>query len=432
MKRFLRGATIAASALVSVSTAFADPVKLGIVTFMSGPAAESQGVPAWRSAEMLAKILNEGDQIPAPYGTKGIGGFPVEVKSIDESGSTTKQVQELRNGFDRDGFDAIVGFTSSSNCLAVSPVAEEMRKLLILFTCGTPRIFEEAKYQYVFRNAAHATMDNVALARYVVDRKIKSGEIAAINPDYAYGRDNWSDFRRSIEKLQPSTKVTVELWPKLGAGQYGTEISALLQANPQAFYSVLWGGDLQAFLLQATPRGLLKDGRNIMVPDAQHVMQTMGNRMPEGVVTGARGEYGPFAPKGPLNDWLLASLKKYMPETTIPHQSHYRMVQAILGYKLAFEKAMAANGGKRPTTEQIAAALAGSEWDTPGGKIKMALGNGHQAVQAMAIGVTKINPATKAVEITDIERFPAECVNPPEGMKAEEWISAGFPGAKCN
>jgi branched-chain amino acid transport system substrate-binding protein len=31
----------------------------------------------------------------------------------------------------------------------------------------------------------------------------------------------------------------------------------------------------------------------------------------------------------------------------------------------------------------------------------------------------------------DIQRFDAECVNPPPTMKSEDWIKAGFPGAKC-
>jgi branched-chain amino acid transport system substrate-binding protein len=35
------------------------------------------------------------------------------------------------------------------------------------------------------------------------------------------------------------------------------------------------------------------------------------------------------------------------------------------------------------------------------------------------------------VVLDDIQRFPAECVNPPAGVKSEEWIKAGFPGAKC-
>ena len=39
--------------------------------------------------------------------------------------------------------------------------------------------------------------------------------------------------------------------------------------------------------------------------------------------------------------------------------------------------------------------------------------------------------ATVAINSNDIERFPAECVNPPADMKAEDWIKSGFKGAKC-
>ena len=33
--------------------------------------------------------------------------------------------------------------------------------------------------------------------------------------------------------------------------------------------------------------------------------------------------------------------------------------------------------------------------------------------------------------MVDVVRYPAECVNPPEGVKSEEWIKGGFKGAKC-
>ena len=59
----------------------------------------------------------------------------------------------------------------AGNCLAVAPVAEELKKLTIFFDCGTPRIFEEKPRKYVFRTSAHATMDNVAAARYMMDEK---------------------------------------------------------------------------------------------------------------------------------------------------------------------------------------------------------------------------------------------------------------------
>src|SRR6266567_4449518 len=69
------------------------------------------------------------------------------------------------------------------------PAAEEMKKFLILYDCGTPRIFEDGKYAYVFRTASHAVMDNVALARYLKARNIKAGTVNYINQDYAWGHD---------------------------------------------------------------------------------------------------------------------------------------------------------------------------------------------------------------------------------------------------
>ena len=80
----------------------------------------------------------------------------------------------------------------------------------------------------------------------------------------------------------------------------------------------------------------------------------------------------------------------------------------------------------------LAAALAGSSWDAPGGKIRMALGDGHQAIQETAIGRTKYDAAKKMVTLQDIQRFPAECVNPPANTKSEDWIKSNFQGAKCN
>ena len=423
-------ATLSLIGLAQPALAEDQTFKLGIVTFTSGPGAESFGMPAWNTAQMMSAAFNKGGQLPAPYDKLGFGGIKVDVSVIDENGGTTKQVQELRNAYERDGVDAVIGYISSSNCLAGAPVAEELKKLLILFDCGTPRIFEDNNYRYVFRNNAHATMDNVAMARYIAKRNIKSDEIAGINPDYAYGRDNWKDFQQSMTKLNTNAKIKSELWPKFGSGQYGTEISALLQMDPQIVHTSLWGGDLQAFILQGTPRNLFKN-RHVAIIAADHVFQPLGSRMPDNVIVGARGENGPFAVKSAINDWFANAYQKEF-AGQIPSQSPYRMAQAILGLKLAVEKAMAANGGKKPTSDQIADALTGLEWDAPSGHIKMALGNGHQAIQANAIGLTKWDPVTKRVTVVDVERFPAECVNPPPNIKSEEWIAQGFPGAKCN
>jgi branched-chain amino acid transport system substrate-binding protein len=427
--RFRRAAALAcagAAAFVPGAAAAQETFKVGIVSFLSGQAAESFGIPAVNGAKVLVDAFNKG-AAPAPYNKVGFGGMKLEAIYVDENGGATKQVQELRNLYDREKVDAVVGYVGSGDCLAVAPVAEEMKRFLILYDCGTPRIFEDNKLHYVFRTASHAAMDNVALARYLKAKNVKIDTFNMINQDYAWGQDSKKDFTLSMEKLYPAAKPGEDQLPKFGAGQYGTEISALMAKPADITHSSLWGGDLQAFILQAGPRGLFKRTQ-VVFSAADHVLPGLGDKMPDGVILGARGAYGLMSPKSALNDWWWDLYSKAY--NVYPVQAPYRMVQSLLGLKLAVEKAMAANVGKKPSGEQIAAALTNSEWDSPAGRIRMALGDGHQAVQDTAIGKTRYDAGKKMVMLDDIQRFPADCVNPPANMKSEDWIKAGFPGAK--
>src|SRR5438445_8493601 len=190
--RFHRSAALLSAAAVSslvlaAPAAAQETFKLGIVTFLSGPAADSFGVPARNGGQFVVDELNKG-AAPAPYDKVGFGGMKIEPVVIDENGGATKQVQELRNLYERDKVDVVLGYIGSGDCLAVAPIAEALKKMLVLMDCGTPRIFEEAKYSYVFRTAAHATMANVGLTRYMKAKNIKMDTLSAINEDYAWVR----------------------------------------------------------------------------------------------------------------------------------------------------------------------------------------------------------------------------------------------------
>ncbi len=431
----LMGATAAAALSLGIgagaqAASHSDTFKIGLVTFLSGGAAESFGVPALNGGKLLIDMLNKGE-LPAPYDQKGFGGMTIEAVEIDEAGGATKQVQEFRNLVQREKVDAVLGYVSSGDCLAVPPVAEELKAFLVLYDCGTPRVFEEGSYNYVFRTAAHATMDNVSLAKYMTSRGIKVDSYAGVNQDYAWGQDSWADSVASMGVLMPDAKASTALFPKIFAGQYGTEISAVMREKPDLLHSSLWGGDLQAFMLQASARGIHKRMR-IALAAGDHVIPQLGKKMPDGIILGARGMNGlaARAKGGELVDLLWDRYKAAY--GVFPVQAPFRMWQGLLGVKSAVEKAMKANGGMKPTAEQMAAAMKGLSWEAPSGTITMALGNGHQAIQPNAIGTTKWDEAAGEMTLVDVEYYDAECVNPPDGVKAVEWIKAGFPGAKCD
>lgn len=424
---------LAAAAMLGVSgTASAqESFKVGVVTFLSGGAAESFGVPAWNGGKLLIDMLNEGGKLPAPYDQKGFGGMTIEAIPVDEAGGATKQVQEFRNLVQREEVDTVLGYVSSGDCLAIPPVAEELKAFTILYDCGTPRVFEEGSYEFVFRSAAHAAMDNISLAKYLDSRGIEVSTFAGINQDYAWGQDSWADFVASMSVIMPDATSGTALFPKIFAGQYGTEISALTREGADVVHSSLWGGDLQAFVLQAEPRDLFERSQ-VVFAAGDHVIPQLGNKMPDGVIIGARGMNG-LAAKENATELTSILWDAYEAEHgTFPVQAPFRMWQAIFGLKTAVEKAMAANGGKKPNDEELAAAMKGLEWEAPSGKIQMVLGGGHQAIQPNAIGTTKWDEANDRMTLVDIEYYAAECVNPPDGVKAVDWIKDGFPGATCD
>ena len=410
---------LATSAQAQAPAAAEKPFKVGVVTFLSGAAAGPFGVPARNSAEVLAESLNAG-KAPAPYAKKGLGGRPLEVVFLDEAGGTVKQVSEYRDLVQRQNVDAVIGYISSGDCLAVAPVAEELKKLTIFFDCGTPRIFEDASYKYLFRTDAHATMDNVAAALYVTELKPKLKSIAGINQNYAWGQDSWNDFEATMKALRPDVQVTTSQMPKLLAGQYGAEISALSSGSPDVIHSSFWGGDLDAFILQASPRGLFRKSTALLTA-GETAMYKLAGQIPDGTIIGARGPHGVFAPDNELNRWFRATYQERY--SVPPVYPAYHMAQAILGLKTAYEKAQG-GGAAEPAQDAIVAAFENSSFETPSGTIRMALGKGHQAIEETVYGVAK-NSGGK-LTFTHVKRFPAETVNPPEGTKSADWIKATF------
>ena len=419
-------ALAAACALSSLPAAAqqSGTIKLGIVTFLSGAAAGPFGVPARNAAELVAEALNAGS-VPAPYVSKGINGLAIETVIVDEAGGTTKQVTEYRNLVQRQNVDAIIGYISSGDCLAVAPLADELKKLTIFFDCGTPRIFEDASYKYLFRTGAHATMDNVAAARYLLARKPDVKTVAGINQNYAWGQDSWTDFKLSIQTLRPDAKIVTEQFPKLGAGQYGAEISALLVEKPDVVHSSFWGGDMEAFVLQGKARGVFEN-RTVVLTAGETAMFRLATQIPNGILIGARGPHGVFAPDNELNRWFRKAYEERF--GTPPTYPSYKMVQAILGLKAAVEKAAAGKPDK-PSDDAVITAFEGLSFETPSGTVDMKIGKGHQAIQPIAYGTFKLDAGRPA--LVDVTTYSAECVNPPEGVKSEDWIKGGFKGAKC-
>jgi branched-chain amino acid transport system substrate-binding protein len=417
---------VAASAMVlGAGAAHAkDSITIAVPSFLAGGAAGPFGIPVMNGAKMVTDAINKGT-LPAPYNTKGFGGATAELIELDEGGGATKQVAEYRNLVEKRNVDAIVGYISSGNCQALAPIAEELKQFTIFATCGTPRIFEEAPRKYVFRTMGHATGDNVAAAKYIMEKFPDIKGYTAINQNYAWGQDSWRDFDLTMQQISKAKASDKVQFPKIFAGQYGSEISAMSLDKSELIHSSFWGGDLEGFILQGAARGLFKKKKGLMTVGGTAAYR-LGKKLPDGLIIGARGPYGILVKDldTPLNKWFVETYKNIY--GIYPSGPAYQYGQAILAAKIAYDKA-----GSDATDEQLGDALRGISFESFSTTVEMALGGGHQAITENGYGITKYDEASGENIVTDVKFYPATCVLPPEGVESVEWIKGGMKGGKC-
>lgn len=425
---FARAAGLAAISAMTLGagTALAkDAITIAVPSFLTGGAAGPFGIPAINGAKMVADAINAG-KLPAPYDSKGFGGATATVEPIDEGGGATKQVAEYRNLVEKRGVDVIVGYISSGNCQALAPIAEELKQFTIFATCGTPRIFEEAPRKYVFRTMGHATADNVAAAMYVKEKYPDLKGYTGINQNYAWGQDSWRDFDLTLKQIMPnSTASDKTQFPKIFAGQYGSEISAMSLDKADLIHTSFWGGDLEAFIFQGNARGLFKQKIGVFTVGGTAAYR-LGKKLPDGLVLGARGPYGILVRDrdSALNQWFVSTYKNLY--GTYPSGPAYQYGQAILAAKIAYDKA-----GSDASDEALGDALRGITFESFSTTVEMSLGGGHQAVTENGYGITKYDDENGENVVTDVKFYPGSCIMPPEGVNSVDWIKGGMKGAKC-
>jgi len=412
--RSVAGATALVAAYLQFGPALAQSkpseIKIAIVQFLSGA-----GAPHDASAVNTARLLTE------QFNTAGgIEGVRLNTMYVDEAGSAADKVAEYRRLVQDEKITVTIGYTSSANCLAVSPVADELKTLTIFHVCANYRLIDKGVHKYVFRTAAHAASENISAALYVLATKPDLKTIAGLNYDYAYGRDSWDVFKRTILKLKPDVQVVGELWTKFLATEYSAEISRLLALKPDVIHTVNWGAGLTSLINQGETRGLFEQSLVVMTTG----LLNQADILPKGAAFSGRGYHlqYPDPDKNAGNREYLTSYKAKF--NSMPDYQGTFMAQAFYGLKAAIEKAAKMKNGAWPTTEEIAAAMEGLEFDTPRGRVLVR--KDHEAVHEAMWGLTsgQKHPAFGYPILDQFRVFPASDVTPPEGKKTVEWIES--------
>jgi branched-chain amino acid transport system substrate-binding protein len=404
------GAAIAAQPYLSFpAIAQGQPLRVGII-------APKAGIAGTIGECGLRGTLFAVDRINA---AGGIAGRKVELV-IEEETNPKDSIERLRKLVLQDKVDCVQGVVSSGVSLAMGPVAEEMKALVIFWDGTTQDGVKETmpNPRYVFRstdNECEAVMGSLLAIKYW---KGKFVTIAGINPDYSYGRNNFAAFQALLKKFNIEVKVVADQWPKVGTLDLTSHVAALKAAKPDLIFSSLLFADLPVFMKTAHGAGLMDGGTKFVFPAAgfQHTLLKK-EFTPEGMVFGHNTLYFDLASASPLQKQFVqeyeAKYKDY------PHWEADRAYFAMQVYKAGVEAAFKAKNAW-PGNEDVINAIEGVKVDSLGGPGQMR--KDHIAEQTFYQGLTTHKNRYDFATLGNVDTMYSDQLQKPPGADFWKWI----------
>ena len=315
----------------------------------------------------------------ATGGTMAVGGKKLVVIEKDDQGKPDVGKSLLAAAYSDDKADLAVGPTGSGVALAMLPVAEEYKKILLVEPAVADAITGDKWNKYIFRTGRNSSQDAISNA-VAMDKDGVS--VATLAQDYAFGRDGVKAFKDALKKARI---VHEEYLP-----QTTTDFTAGIQRVVDALkdkpgrkaIEVIWAGGTPPFNALAAQD--LKKRFGIEVFTGGNILPAMASYKNFPGMEGATYYYFGI-PKNPVNEALVAAhYKEFKTPPDFFTAGGFSAAMAIV-------TALKATGGDTNTNKLIKT-MEGMSFETPKGKMTFRKED-HQAMQSMYHFKIKVDPA---------------------------------------
>ncbi|MFC6019030.1 ABC transporter substrate-binding protein [Plantactinospora solaniradicis] len=222
------------------------PVRIGMITAQSG------------SYKPVGDEMVRGFQLYLDLNDQRLGGHPVELVIADE-GETVESGKAALDGLIKQGVLALTGVVNSSVILGLRDAVEQA-KVPLIGSNASPSTLQSVVY--IWRTSYVNDEAGRALAPYMKDQIPANGRVAIVAPQYDAGQDAVQGFRQSFGESDERIAAPV-IWTKYIAGKparnaYASEISQLMDLNPDAIYCYFYGDSAVEFLKRLHEAGYRK------------------------------------------------------------------------------------------------------------------------------------------------------------------------------
>ena len=362
-------ATLAATAFTPIySSAQSKEIRIAHVYGKTGP------------LEAYAKQTAVGLAMGLDYATNGtmmINGKKIVLIEKDDQGKPDLGKSLLATAYSDDKADIAVGTTGSGVALAMLPVAEEYKKILLVEPAVADSITGDKWNKYIFRTGRNSSQDAISNA-VALDKP--GVTIATLAQDWAFGRDGVRAFKDAIKKA----KIVHEeyLPPATTDFTAGAQrlIDKLKDIPGRKVIWIIWAGAGNPFKI--ADFDLKRYG--IEIATGGNILPAMASYKQFPGMEGAAYYYFGI-PKNPINDAMVA--RHYSQFKTPPDFFTAGGFSAAMALVTALKKT---NGDT--DTNKLITAMEGMSFDTPKGKMTFRKED-HQAMQSMYHFKIKVDPA---------------------------------------
>jgi branched-chain amino acid transport system substrate-binding protein len=378
---------MAGGLLLAGPAAAQQPLKIALIYGKTGP------------LEAYARQTEAGFMLGLEYATKGtmtIDGRKIQVILKDDQLKPDLAKAALEQAYGDDKVDIAVGTSSSGAALAMLPIAEEYKKILIVEPAVADQITGDKWNRYVFRTARNSTQDALAAAATLKSEDIS---IATLAQDYAFGKDGIASLKEALAAVGSKAKIVHEEYAPQATTDFTAPaqriFDALKDKPGRRIVAVVWAG--------AHPLTKLMDLKperyKIEIAPGGNILPVMAGWKQFPGLEGAIYYYWGF-PKNPVNDWLVAEYKKRnggaAPDFFVAG-----------GMSAAMALVEAVTKAKSTDTEKLIAAMEGMSFETPKGTMTFRKED-HQALQVMYHWRMKANPADNYDLLDLVREIPAD------------------------
>lgn len=234
-------------------------IKIGGVLPLTGSAAV-WGENAKMGLEIALEEVNEAG---------GVKGKKLKLIIEDSQSDPAKAVSALQKLISTDKVSVVIGDIASSSVLAMAPIAEKAKVVLLSPGASNPDISKAG--EFIFRNWQSDALEGEVDAKFAYER-LAYRKMVVIYVNNAYGTGLKTVFEETFKKL--GGKILASESFEQGATDMRSQLSKISSVNPEAIYMPGYPPEMAITLRQAREIGIKIQFISVQAFDDPKILET--------------------------------------------------------------------------------------------------------------------------------------------------------------